>query len=470
LSISERLFRLLRILGLKISSKKVSDRIFLGIDSIQIFLNAYTYCASNRDRAYNLLQDEGQELAYNSKTKELLEMLYSDVPVYQLRSRIESDNDDQSLLGALALSTALARYLANKHETDFTRYLAPFRNSAGEGYWLAIEGAGPFQGRILSPPRTLDQIGWTLYRIREPLLVTPTRLKEWRLTRIQKNQELDNWFDKRMRNGIFRVAISSLSAEAKIEGVSSHYHFRQPPFKFHLTAIEPEQEQLNFVKAALARAHSKGASILVLPELRMPPPLLRAVKDFLAHQEFDDDHGLVMVVAGSWHVDEEKKRYNRCIILTQDGDEFWQHDKLREYVISAKDVQSAPDFFRLLGVGEGGASEAIHRGTELQFYDSVVGRLAVAICIGFFSPEIESLLQTSEANVFLVPAMSPSMTALEARATALVHTQHACTFAANCGCMIQKNKAFSFYQLPTLHATPARAVAGEQMLVYELLR
>jgi predicted amidohydrolase len=418
-------------------------------DPIQTFLNAYTICSDNWESSYNLLQDQDRDLDYVSKTKKLLAMLRGRSQDNELREAIHSTHDDEILVGALALLTALAKYIGETQDTELSRYSLPFQSSAAFGgvpYWLARDRPAPFGGGVPSLPRRKKETHDSLQNYHDPLLVTPGKIGEWTLTRIGADRTLENLFAQRLRDRRFRISLSPLSYEAEIHGESQRREPPHLPFAFHLTSIGPQEQQLSALHEALQLATAEGAAILVLPELRMPPPLLTAAKKFLRDQIVDDEQGLLLVAAGSWHV-EDNGRHNRCVVLNQFGEELWTHDKLREYVITKENVEDAPEFFKQIGVGEGGGSEAILRGRRLEFYDSVIGRVATAICVGFFSQEIEPLLQASEANVLLVPAMTPSITALEARAEALVHSQHAATFVANCGCV--SRKASSFYQLPT---------------------
>jgi predicted amidohydrolase len=94
--------------------------------------------------------------------------------------------------------------------------------------------------------------------------------------------------------------------------------------------------------------------------------------------------------------------------------------------------------------------------------------MAVAICVGFFSPDIEPLLKASGANVFLVPAMSPSTSDLQAVAKSLARAQSAVTLVANCGQTGSIGKGFSFYQLPSKGAKPENLAETENILFYEL--
>lgn len=449
---------------------EIIDELVQPSDVIKTFLNAYTLCQDNWHRSFNLFQNATNELSYAAKTRELLAALRAGSPEQQIRRVIGTTGDDDVLVGAFALLTALARHIGESHSSELSRYSSPYQSSERFGhvpYWLAVDRPSPFGGAIPRPPRSINELHATLRQYHDPLLVTPGRVGEFELIRIIVDRALENFCSERLREGCFRVAVSPLSYEPKIQGESQRRQPPQPPYAFHLTSIGPQDQQLVALNDTLKLATLHSAAVLVFPELRMPPALLKATKEFLQRQTVDQTSGLLLVVAGSWHIEDNGGYYNRCVVLNHFGEELWTHDKLREYVISTENVQTSPEFFRQIGVGEGGGSEAIYRGHELQFYDSVIGRVATAICVGFFSPEVEPLLRKSAADIMLVPAMTPSITALEARAVALVHTQHAATFVANCG-GVSRN-APSFYQIPTRSPNNIRRLPlGQPLLLFDL--
>jgi predicted amidohydrolase len=444
----------------------VIDSLFQSSDPIQIFLNAYSQCRTNRDRAYNLLRGKNHNDRYNSTLRQLRERLRAGAPVSSLRNAFDSVDPNDMLVGALSLSTAVADHIAKEYGSQLSKYSEPFRNSAGDRYWLALEGKGPLGGRIPNPPRSDDEMHGTLRRFRRPLLVTPHQFGEWQLTRIAVDGELETYFHQRLRDGRFRIAVSSLSFHARIKGEPEEVPGEEPPCEFHLTSIEPEEEQLAALRGVLQRAYNEGASMLVLPELRMPPALLAATREFLFSQVADSERGLLLVAAGSWHVMIGDARYNRCFVLNRYGKDLWTHDKLREYRITPENVRQAPQAFLDIGVKDEGGREGIHRGMSLEFYDSVIGRIAAAICIGFFADEVGPLLKESAANLFLVPAMTTSTADLKTRARELIRPQRAATFVANCGHV--GAKAFSFYQLPIKRAKPRRLTHKDVLLVFDL--
>jgi predicted amidohydrolase len=195
---------------------------------------------------------------------------------------------------------------------------------------------------------------------------------------------------------------------------------------------------VEYLQKLLTRCREEGIAILVLPELRMPPNFVQSVAEFLRNQtwsELRNGKGLLLVVAGSWHVREAtgQKWVNRAQILDYMGRRIWEHDKLARYHVTPENlVGDAGDLLRrCFGLNDDGGVEGIELGHELQFCDTSIGRIAAAICVGFFHKPLEDLLTRSRAEIFLVPAMSPTTAA---------------TFVANCGTTGKAKSGASFYQ------------------------
>jgi predicted amidohydrolase len=433
-------------------------------DPIRTFLNAYTLCEPKCTEILNLLRT--RELDYSQESADLLRALTVGSP-----PPLSWVGDDEILLQSAALTRALSQHIAAKHSRLLSaHYSEPYRTSDSFGalaYWLSTDSPSPLTAAIHRVPRDRHQLHITFQRFHKPLVVTPGLIGEWTLARVPSNRNIENHLERRLQQQEFRVAVSSLSADADISGESWPRSSPMPPHEFHLTSIGPIERQLEAIRHILERAYERRAAILVLPELRVPPPLLEAVRSFLRQQVLTADRGLLLVAAGSWHVDlPVGRRYNRCVVLRHDGEDLWSHDKLREYEIIPRNVAEAPDAYHAIGVGPGGALEAIDRGQTLQFYDCIVGRLATAICVGFFSPDVRPLLLASAANLFLVPAMTTSITAIEACTKDLVHTQLAYNMVANCGHF--GSNAPSFCQWPATGNNIKRLAAGKVLLTVDL--
>lgn len=233
----------------------------------------------------------------------------------------------------------------------------------------------------------------------------------------------------------------------------------------------------------LQQCVAQDVTLLVLPELRVPPTFLQTIQTFLRQQRWEallQGQGLVLVVAGSWHTQQDDGRWvNRSYVLDARGDIVWAHDKLAAYEITSDNVQQNLTLKTQLGLNDHGGEEMIEIGDTLQFCDCALGRLAVAICAGFFHDPIADVLKASGATLFLVPAMSHDVRPLAERARTLVRSQHATTFVANCGTVAfdphngQINEQSAcFYLLPAAGATPAwlpdPASTGQYLHVYTL--
>jgi len=436
-------------------------------DPIQTLLNCYVLCESSFDRFFNLLQDEGRDLQYCESTRAFAELVDNAAPELQIQDRLDALDDDDALIQCGALLTALSRRVARDFGQELGRYSRPYRSSAAFGdapYWLSVRQRGLAHRSLGRQPR--KELHSTIRRFHEPLVVIPAAVNQFSLVRITANIGLDNLLAQRADEGRHRIAVGPLSYEADLRGTSAQHEHRTLPDGFHLTAVEPLAVQEAALTEVLRLAYDSGISILVLPELRMPPALVTATQRFLREQELGPDRGLLLVAAGSWHIERDGVHVNRCTVLDHIGDVLWTHDKLREFEVTPENVAADPGLFAQIGVGEKGGFEAIARGEKLEFFESVLGRLAAAICIGFFSPEVAPLLQASRADIFLVPTMTPSVLDLERCADTLVRTQHAFTFAANCG-RVGRN-ASSFCRWPAARDSLGRLPIGKRLLALDL--
>jgi len=171
-----------------------------------------------------------------------------------------------------------------------------------------------------------------------------------------------------------------------------------------------------------------------------------------------------LACAGRWDY------VNRCSVRDHQGNEVWTHDKLAEFNITEENVAQS-DFLKASGFDATGGVEGIRSGTRLEICDCALGRVAVAICVGFFHRPLEDLLVKSGATLFLVPAMSPDLERMHERAHALVGSQHAAVVVANCAKAGQgKDKGRSFYLLPETNAQPVPIENNQKLLVLKIKR
>ncbi len=333
-------------------------------------------------------------------------------------------------------------------------------------FWLAPKPAGPIVGRAPALPRLEEDVADMLSLYHPKLSITPRRLDQVELLPVQLPIATRRLLEARAAD--LRIAMASMGANVR-------FHLELAPgfppaaaARFLVARLEPlDEDRLSDLLGECVRL---GAAILVLPELRVPPEALATIRQFLRSQTrsgLAQGRGLALVVAGSWHEQEGGGWFNRARVLDHNGEELWRHEKLAEFHITPQNVRENPPFYAELGIGEHGARERIDRGTSLRFCDSPTGRLAVAICAGFFHQPLEQALIESAASVFLVPAMTPDTRPLQERAQSLARSQHAATFVANCG-TVGGTEAACFFRLPWQNCEPRKAKTNEEPLVFSL--
>ena len=279
-------------------------------------------------------------------------------------------------------------------------------------------------------PRAEFEEGKTIEAFYPTICIEPVKAGEFPVRRVTLPSTIEDLF-RRLDKGPLRLAVSHLSAEAAVRG-----HCPTAACRFILTSTGDDAAQLGFLDGVLRRCVDEQVSVLVLPELRVTPALLSEIRSFLKAQKPEDllnGRGLLAVAAGSWHIADGGHFVNRSEILTAHGETLWVHDKLAEYLITADNIRRRPELKTLLGLDDNGGTEGILPGMEIQYCDTPIGRIAVAICAGFFERSLRELLVATRANIFLVPAMSHDTEPLVDCARDLVRTQWAATLAANCG-------------------------------------
>lgn len=266
-----------------------------------------------------------------------------------------------------------------------------------------------------------------------------------------------------------RIGISPLSATAKLRGTAELGYPPDRKSRFHITSLQNEDQELAALEAILQDCRKQDVHILVLPELRVSPAMLEVIRLFLDTQESSGvktGRGLLLVAAGSWHFNDETAFRNNCTVFDAYGRRLWTHTKLTAYQATEDNVAKAPAAFAEFGIERNGGVEHINRGTQLQFTDTAIGRITVAICVGFCHSRPFDAIRAAAPDIVLVPSMSSSMDPLHDKANELVRL-HASTFVANCGVM-GKGENGSFYRLPLPNATNTLIDSGNNLLIMDL--
>ena len=202
----------------------------------------------------------------------------------------------------------------------------------------------------------------------------------------------------------------------------------------------------------------QGVNILVLPELTIDPTLLEALREWLytnnRERVSSGQNGLVMVVAGSFHVREDNDDVcNVSTVLNHGGQVLWRQKKQQPFSLDQKDVQKTPEIKRLLKISNAGGYERIKSADHIYCVDTPLGRICVCICLDFIHPDNLNAFRHSGINVFLVPAMSHGNVRFQQTAWTFGGTNSASSFVA-LGSSLQRGKDDANQENVSFHYLP----------------
>jgi len=177
--------------------------------------------------------------------------------------------------------------------------------------------------------------------------------------------------------------------------------------------------------------------LLCFPELTLDTSLLRELSLLLKIRNETLHPALVM--AGSFHVDDGLGRANRCSLLDGLGNIVAVQDKCTPYSMpGAQVLKLQPDFRVRLGLDERGGYEDIELSGTLNILECSLGRVAMPICLDFCGDQLRDLLEDTQVNLLLVPAMTPRMGPFFVRARDLGTTNRATTLAVNSSWLLRQ--------------------------------
>lgn len=298
----------------------------------------------------------------------------------------------------------------------------------GEKVLVGAERPGP--ARAAMRQRIQDEISDLLSVLHPGLLFAPAQVGDIRLVPYRINEETSRRLHQLTAS--LRVAVAPLTASFKYKAISTDPVPPDPRRGFRLAELQDEVTEIKALESAFAAAQANDACILVLPELRMPEAMDARLRELLAGQEHPAT--ILLAAGGSWHVQEAGGGWvNRCNLYDHRGELIFSHEKLAEFRLTSENVQAAPNLRDALGLDHHGGFEDILRGTHIRFCDTPIGRVAVAICAGFFAEPAKPALRSVRADHYLVPAMSPRTEHLASFADELVLHHGGATSVANCG-------------------------------------
>ena len=243
------------------------------------------------------------------------------------------------------------------------------------------------------------------------------------------------YIKRRIQKGL-KIGISPLLAELEFKTASliDEWPDKEPtPFWFE------EVKNINVAKdrllCLLEQCVQQGVNILILPELTIDPTLLDVLRNWLCTNNRElvssGQNGLVMVVAGSFHVRKNNGDIsNVSTVLNHGGQVLWKQEKRQAFSLDQNDVRKTPELKRLLKISNAGGYERIKSADHICCVDTPLGRICVCICLDFIHPDNFDAFKHSGINVFLVPAMSHGNVRFQQAAWTFGGTNSASSFVA----------------------------------------
>ena len=166
---------------------------------------------------------------------------------------------------------------------------------------------------------------------------------------------------------------------------------------------------------------------------------------------------------------------NISTLLNHKGEDLLTHHKMKRFKIREDEATASPEIQRLLKISQNGGYECIRQSQTLKCIDTPLGRIAICICIDYFHKMHQAALQNSGINLFLVPAMTHTVTKFWYNRESLGDANLAATFVSNSSYIARKTdggvheKGASFYYLPA-RENPLRSAVGRtaDLLIFEL--
>lgn len=223
-----------------------------------------------------------------------------------------------------------------------------------------------------------------------------------------------------------------------------------PPF-IHLGDPANDGEVLADALRAIDAARKAQATILVFPELSVSAATYDAIRATLAGSG-DEDYP-VLTIVGLCHrtLESGGVDVNEAVVLGPDGSERHFHRKLYPFT-----------------KGKGYLSgERLETGSQISILPSSIGNLAVLICLDLFHPESLASLNDSDANLLLVPSLSPKTTAHETAATQLMATNLCSSFVCNRWLFEISPEPASFFRVPGQNSGKS---SSRHVMLFELPR
>lgn len=286
--------------------------------------------------------------------------------------------------------------------------------------------------------------------------------------------ETNDYFRKRISKG-FKIAVSPFFTELEFKTDSmlpDGSEDLRTPYVFKKVTNFDSAEKALF--SLLKRCLDEGINILVLPELTIDAALLVSLKKWLRENNREKvssgSGGLMMVVAGSFHIPDKEVLRNAAPVLNHRGEVLWTQNKYKKYSCNSDDIRKNPEIIKLLKISDAGGYESILPAEGFTVVDTPLGRICVCICLDFIHADNFEIFRRSGVNVFFVPAMSDTNNQFIDTSKQFGRTNLAASFIALASFLPQKienidKKTASFRYIPSRSQTYKYAIEAKVQLL-----
>lgn len=161
---------------------------------------------------------------------------------------------------------------------------------------------------------------------------------------------------------------------------------------FSIVGIETVDDHTQIILEQCLKAVAENCDLLVWPELTMPPQYLHQVTSLLQNSPLRGPLPPI-VVGGSWHIEENRCRFNRSSVLDGRGDELFVFDKCVPFM-------DRPN----------GATEAIKYGQGVHLLIADGELIVFFICLDFCHIGRTELVEACDASLAVIPSMGGTTT------------------------------------------------------------
>lgn len=208
------------------------------------------------------------------------------------------------------------------------------------------------------------------------------------------------------------------------------------PVSITLDEIQNEPELQEEVAVALQRAQEERVTLLIFPELAIPPATHRRIRQILARQGAAGYPMLTLFGCSHRKSPRGDLDLNEAVLLGPGGVELHRHRKLAPFT----DYQLGKD----QPVGE-----TLEVGTEVTVLECALGNLTILICIDLLNLEgVSRALDQCHANLLAIPSLSPETVAHRERAKYRQVANLSSTFVCNRWTDAPSETNTSFYRVP----------------------